>query len=165
METDYFQHPHRFPQNAVGAFYTTGYQTRETDAPDARMVWCANCLQCEAPEAEAPELLAPLSDENLDTYFVRQPESDAEVARACMAARVCCTAALRYGGKNRSIIQQLQNSPELCDYFIGDDDKLQLTVGADGALLPFAKRIVKREDAECQRKYRLRNKQWWHFWR
>jgi hypothetical protein len=47
-----------FEKNAPGAFYSTG-----------------GCTACGAPEAEAPTLLAPLTDDNLDTYFVRQPET------------------------------------------------------------------------------------------
>ncbi len=102
----------------------------------------ADCLQCEAPEAEAPDLLAVLSKENLDTYFVRQPETADEVERACMAARVCCTGAIRYGGKDKTIINKLGNSPEYCDYFIDADGKLRRTVGDDGDLLPFAHDMV-----------------------
>ena len=121
METDYFHHPRRFPKNADGPFYTTGSQTPETNAADAAMVWCGDCMQCEAPEAEAPELLAPLNDDNLDTYFVKQPTTSSEIANACMAARVCCLSALRYGGRDQSIIKQLQNDPAMCDHIIGGD--------------------------------------------
>ena len=52
------QHPKRCPLNAPGPFYTMG-----------------ECLACEAPEAEAPDLLAPLTGGNYTTYFVRQPET------------------------------------------------------------------------------------------
>ena len=159
MNAEYFQHPHRFPKNATGAFYTTGHQSRESGAPDAPLVWCGDCLWCEAPEAEAPELLAPLDDTNIDTYFLRQPATPEETDHAIMALGVCCVSALRYGGKDRSIIEQLQNNPELCDYII-DNGELRLTIGPDGELLPFAVEIVRRMCAE-----QVHWKKWWKFWR
>lgn len=82
----------RCPLNGPGPFYTTG-----------------QCLACEAPEAEAPELLAPLCDANHTTYFVRQPETPEEVERACRAIQVCCVSDLRYGGTDRTIIERLRN--------------------------------------------------------
>ena len=81
-----------------GPFYTTG-----------------DCLACDAPEHEAPELLAPLSDDNYDTYFVRQPTTPDEVERACRALEVCCVAALRYGGTDPEIIRRLGNDSDYCD--------------------------------------------------
>jgi hypothetical protein len=51
--TDIYQHPRRFPGNAPGAFYTTGQPCVAADAIGGMM---GDCLQCEAPEAEAPEL-------------------------------------------------------------------------------------------------------------
>src|SRR5687768_14251449 len=107
MSEDYFHHPFRFPGNVEGPFYTTGYQTHATDDPQSPLVWCGECLFCEAPEHEAPELLAPLNDHNIDTYFIRQPASPNELEHACNALKVCCVAALRYGGKDRSIIARL----------------------------------------------------------
>lgn len=164
MENDFFHHPRRFPKNADGPFYTTGYPTRETNEAGSPLVWCGDCLQCEAPESEAPELLAPLVDENIDTYFVKQPTTSDEIANACNAARVCCVAALRYGGRDRFVIRQLQNNPEFCDYVIDDQGHLVLAVADDGDLLPFAKRIVKNRRAKWIREQRRRNKKWWQFW-
>ena len=82
--------PHRFRKNVPGPFYTTG-----------------DCLACDAPEHEAPDLLAPLTGDNYDTYFVRQPVTPDEVERACRALEVCCAAALRYGGTDPNIIAGL----------------------------------------------------------
>jgi hypothetical protein len=164
MEIDYFRHPRRFPKNADGPFYTLGTQSRETNSPDAQLVWCGDCLSCEAPELEAPDLLAPLSLENMDTYFVRQPATPEEVANACMAARVCCVAALRYGGRDRSIINQLQNNPELCDYIQSADGQLKTTVNSDGDLLPYAQRMVNARNRRLRREHQKRNKRWWQFW-
>jgi hypothetical protein len=102
------QYPPRFEKNLLGDWYTTG-----------------ECMACGAPEAEAPELLAALSDIDLDTYFVRQPATAAEVEHACRAAEVCCVAAIRYGGRDPSIIRRLGNTGECCDVVIAEDGKLQ----------------------------------------
>jgi len=93
------QRPPHFPKNAPGPFYTTG-----------------ECMACGAPEAEAPELFAPLQGENYDTYFVRQPATPAEVERACRAAEACCVSAVRYGGYDAAILRRLGNKPEYCDH-------------------------------------------------
>lgn len=67
------------------------------------------------PEAEAPDLLSKQEDD-FDTYFVKQPKSPGEIEAACCAIEVCCTNALRYGGKNKDIISRLRNNPEYCDF-------------------------------------------------
>jgi len=76
----------RLDANVPGPFYTTG-----------------QCMACGAPEDAAPDLLAPLTDDNWHTYFVRQPESPDELERACHAVEVCCVSALRYGGADPAI--------------------------------------------------------------
>ena len=93
--------PARFAKNVPGPFYTTG-----------------TCLACAAPENEAPDLLAELSNNNLDTYFVRQPQTPEEVDRACRAIEVCCVLALRYGGTDPAIIRRLGNDPAYCDHIL-----------------------------------------------
>jgi 4Fe-4S single cluster domain of Ferredoxin I len=93
-------HP-RFHKNVPGPFYSTG-----------------ECTACTLPESEAPDLLARLDDENSDTYFIRQPETQAEIERACLAARVCCVDAIRYGGTDQNIILLLGNRPEHCDHLL-----------------------------------------------
>lgn len=136
-----FVHPRRFPANAPGAFYTTGHPCTGTGTVDGMI---GDCLQCEAPEAEAPELLAPLNDDNLNTYFVRQPYTAVETEHACNAIRVCCVCALRYGGTDRSIITKLGNNPEHSDYILDGAGALVRVVGTSGDLLPFAQAIVVR---------------------
>ena len=91
----------RFSKNAEGPFYTTG-----------------ECLACGAPEAEASTLLAELADQQLFTFFVRQPTTPQEIEAACRAAQVCCVSSLRYGGRDPSIIKRLGNTPEFCDHII-----------------------------------------------
>jgi hypothetical protein len=97
----------RHPRNVHGPFYTTG-----------------GCLACGAPESEAPALLAELTDDQLETFFVRQPTTPMEVEAACRAAQVCCVSSLRYAGKDPAIIRRLGNTPEFCDHLIDPDGAL-----------------------------------------
>jgi hypothetical protein len=159
MNDTVFQHPNRFPKNASGPFYTTGFPSTEPDE-NGNCEWGGNCLWCGQPEAEAPELFFPFDDKSYtDTYFVRQPETPEETEQAIMAAKVCCVFAVRYGGQDLSIIRRLDNDPELCDY-ISVEGELRLTVADDGEFLPFAAKIVKKNRAE----WRRQNKKWWQFW-
>jgi uncharacterized protein (TIGR02996 family) len=103
------QHPRRCPLNVAGPFYT-----------------CGDCLACEAPECEAPDLLAELGPGNCTTYFVRQPQTAEEIERACRAAAVCCVADVRYGGTDPKIITRLGNDPLYCDYLLADSPRLVL---------------------------------------
>jgi hypothetical protein len=91
----------RFKKKVPGPFYTSG-----------------ECLACGAPEYMAPDLLAPLDDENYETYFLKQPTTPEEIERACQAIEVCCVDALRYGGNDPSIIKRLGNNPNCCDYLL-----------------------------------------------
>jgi len=113
MSNDHFQHRDRFPKNAPGAFYTLGHLNHEG-------TWCGRCLSCNCPEEEAPTLLAPLTETNSDTYFVRQPETEAEIEQACCAIEVCCVDALRYGGQDPRILARLKRTGN-CDYSISED--------------------------------------------
>jgi len=76
-------------------------------------------MACGAPEQEAPELLASLEGANYDTYFLRQPATNAEAEQACRAAEACCVSAIRYGGRDEAIIRRLGNRPEYCDHQLG----------------------------------------------
>lgn len=141
MTDDYFHHPQRFPKNVEGPFYTTGHPAYVASGGETT-AWCGNCLWCGAPEAQAPDLLAPLTEDNSDTYFVRQPQTPEEIDRACSAIEVCCVSALRYGGKDTAIIQRLHNDPSACDFIIDSQGSLVSTVDSQGNLLSFAKAIV-----------------------
>ena len=121
----------RFWKNAPGPFYTNG-----------------TCLACEAPETEAPDLLAPLTGDNSDTYFVRQPETPEEVERACRALEVCCVVALRYGGTDPEIIRRLGNDPEYCDHLL------------PGGPVPRPDWLAAERAAAAKARRR-----WWQFWR
>jgi hypothetical protein len=164
MADDHFVHPRRFPKNAAGPFYTLGHRCPQITSRDAPRLWCGDCLACEAPEAEAPDLLAPLSEHNIDTYFVRQPKTIDEIERACRAAKVCCVAALRYGGQDRAIIEQLNNSPDFCDYCIDATGSIWLTVKPSGDFSRAAKKLISKYIADYQRAERRANSRWWQFW-
>ena len=105
----------RLPKNAVGDFYTTG-QYRQDERYHAGGIWLGECLACELPEAEAPKLLAELNEDNMDTYFIKQPETDDEISQAIAATRVCCVHAVRYGGRDKAIIKRV--NPRSRDYKI-----------------------------------------------
>jgi uncharacterized protein (TIGR02996 family) len=98
------QHPARCSLTVAGPFYT-----------------CGTCLSCGAPEAEAPDLLAPLGPGQWTTYFLRQPQTAAEIERACQAAWVCCMCDVRYGGTDPLIIARLGNDPLFCDHLLSAD--------------------------------------------
>lgn len=124
----------RFPKSVPGPFYTTG-----------------ECLACTVPEQEAPDLLAPLDEENSDTYFVRQPQTPEEVQRACFAARVCCVSAIRYGGTDPEIIRLLGNREEYCDHLL-PGGPLRLDGESDSRW----KRALGENNVDSP---------WWKFWK
>ena len=97
----------RHPKNADGDFYTTGHLDTEGE-------WCSDCLFCGLPQKEAPDLIAPIDESNTDTYFLRQPKSPEELERAIASTEVCCVDAVRYGGKDKSVLKRIHSS--LCDY-------------------------------------------------
>lgn len=99
----------RFPKNADGDFYTTGYKDCEGN-------WAGECLQCDLPESEAPLLMAPLTEDNNDTYFLKQPANTIELEQAIGATEVCCVDAVRYGGKDKEILRRLDSA--ISDYKI-----------------------------------------------
>jgi hypothetical protein len=99
----------RLPKNIEGDFYATG-------SICTNGTWMSDCTACGLPEYEAPNLLAELNDLNLDTYFIKQPETAGEIEQAISASDVCCTDAIRYGGKDKKIIEKML--PHLCDYKI-----------------------------------------------
>jgi uncharacterized protein (TIGR02996 family) len=118
-----FAHPRRHPMNVAGPFYT-----------------CGDCMACEAPEHEAPSLMADLRESEGLSYFVRQPRTAAEREQACRAIEVCCVEDLRYGGTDPLVIRKLGNDPRYCDFLI-DDAK---DAPVDSAVLASANPVVGR---------------------
>lgn len=96
---NYFVHPERAKENVAGAFYTVD-------------IGC-DCA-CGIPEAIAPSLLATTEDRRYQTYFYKQPETDAELTAAIEAIASCGIHNIRYGGINREIIKRIR--AEQCDY-------------------------------------------------
>ena len=99
--SEWYAHPRRFFKNVPGPFYTLGEA-------------CGDCLWCGLPEEEASDLLAPLGNNNTDTYFVKQPQLSEEIEQACCAIEVCCVGALRYGGKDSTVLKRLHS--DYCDF-------------------------------------------------
>jgi hypothetical protein len=142
MSNDYFQHRERLPKNAPGPFYTLGDITSEG-------TWGGRCLSCNVPEEEAPTLLAPLTERNSDTYFVRQPETEEEIEQACCAIEVCCVDALRYAGRDPKILARLRRT--------GNSD---YSIGGDGVVVaPSEPMETLSEEATTQ------PRKWWQLWK
>ncbi|MEQ9488862.1 MAG: ferredoxin [Alphaproteobacteria bacterium] len=118
------RNPPRISVNVAGDFYATG----DDDYCD--------CLACGVPQEHAPSLLSLLEDDEYQTYFIRQPDSEKEIEQACAAVASCCISALRYGGQSRPVIRRLGNSPEYCDYVTADSGQLLSTLDERGRLLP-----------------------------
>jgi hypothetical protein len=81
------------------------------------------CASCEAPLAEAPDLmeLAQVGD-HPHCRFRRQPQTEDELSRAIRAIRVCCTGALRYAGHDKTVLDRI-GEPTACDVMpVGIDD-------------------------------------------
>ncbi len=87
------RHPYSHPLNAPGDFYVVN----------------EFCIACEAPEAEAPDLMAHDSDgARYHCYFKRQPATREETERACSAVEVGCCGAVRYGGRDPAVLKRLK---------------------------------------------------------
>ena len=67
------------------------------------------CISCRVPETEAPDLMA-FDDEGMSCYFRRQPETPAEVDRACRAVEVSCCDAVQYDGDDPQILARLSRA-------------------------------------------------------
>jgi hypothetical protein len=82
------QSPEAYPKNAPGDFIVNDFE----------------CIQCCAPEAEAPTLM---DNDGTSCYFKKQPETPEEIEQALNAVHVCCIGAVRYCGSNQQIIERL----------------------------------------------------------
>src|SRR5207247_861312 len=101
----------RYPLNVPGDFYVEN----------------GMCIACTAPEREAPELMShdPVAHAGYHCYFQRQPETAQELDLAISAVNVGCCGAVRYGGRNASVIRRLTalGILEACDC-AADQDKI-----------------------------------------
>jgi hypothetical protein len=97
----------RYAQNAVGDFYV------EKDL----------CLQCMAPEAEAPELMG-FDEKSGNCYFKRQPATPEELEHAIAAVSVSDIQALRYGGHNEYVLRRLRKlgASDCCDLLVSEQE-------------------------------------------
>lgn len=60
--------------------------------------------------------MSPLTEDDPDTYFVRQPSTEAELEQAIAATEVCCVDAVRYAVTDPAILRRLH--PDVCDFRI-----------------------------------------------
>lgn len=92
----------RYPENVKGDFY----------------VMNDICINCGAPEEQAPDLIEHSKNEYGHCYFKKQPKTDDEIERAITALAVSCISGLRYGGKDEKIIKRLYEigEGEQCDH-------------------------------------------------
>ena len=108
------------------------------------------------PESEAPDLMAPLTDDNYDTYFIRQPKTQEEIEQAIGATEVCCVDAVRYGGQDKKILRRL--GPSICDYLISPNGEVvlndcEVTSNTYEIISSYKQYIV------------VDKKRWWMFWK
>jgi hypothetical protein len=96
--------PH--PSNAPGPFYVV----RE------------GCMACTAPEYEAPDLMAHVTEPYYHCYFKKQPSTAEEVERAIWAS---CCGAVRYASAEPDVIARLSQleSASSCDQLTGESDR------------------------------------------
>lgn len=97
----------RYPQNALGDFYV------EKDL----------CLQCMAPEDEAPELMG-FDEESRNCYFKRQPVAPEELEHAMAAVSVSEIQGLRYAGNNKYVLRRLRKlgAADCCDVLVSEQE-------------------------------------------
>jgi hypothetical protein len=68
-----------------------------------------------APESDAPELMGFAKPDGW--FFPRQPETPGELDHAINAVRVSCVEALRYAGRDTTVLERLheRGCGHLCD--------------------------------------------------
>ncbi|AQT58888.1 hypothetical protein B0D95_01380 [Cellvibrio sp. PSBB023] len=64
---------------------------------------------CGLPEEFATSLLKNTNDRRWQTYFFKQPESQAELELAIKVVNLCPIHDIRYGGKDPEIISQISS--------------------------------------------------------
>ncbi len=89
------------PRNAPGPFYVENRQ----------------CIACDAPYHEAPDLMGYETEEGYHCHFKKQPSTSDEVDRAIQACRVSCVRAVRYAGNDPAILERFQElrAAHACD--------------------------------------------------
>jgi hypothetical protein len=96
-----------YSQNAPGDFYV------EKDV----------CLQCMAPEVEAPELMG-FDKRSGDCYFKKQPATPEEIEHAIAAVSVSEIQGLRYKGNDEYVLGRLRElaAADCCDVLMSEHE-------------------------------------------
>lgn len=89
------------------------------NAPGPFYVAHNDCLACEAPLHEAPDLMDWGGEPGYTHHcrFHRQPQTEDELAQAVRAIQVCCTLAVRYAGNDKTILDRI-DPPDACDQLL-----------------------------------------------
>lgn len=97
----------RYSQNVAGDFYV------EKDV----------CLQCMAPELEAPELMG-FDKRSGNCYFKKQPATPEELEHAIAAVSVSEIQGLRYAGNNDLVLRRLSKlgASDCCDVLVSEQE-------------------------------------------
>lgn len=97
----------RYSQNSDGDFYVEKDQ----------------CLQCMAPENEAPGLMG-FDKKEAHCYFRKQPSTRTEIDQAIAAVSVSEIQGLRYAGNDEYVLRRLRElgARDCCDALAGDED-------------------------------------------
>lgn len=94
----------RHPLNTEGDFY----------------VLDRSCIECQAPEREAPDLMGHDCPERpgYQCFFQKQPATNDELERAIHAVAVGCCGSVRYGGTDPFVLRRLQElrAEDACDF-------------------------------------------------
>lgn len=89
---------------------------------------------------EAPILLSPVTDDDPDTYFIKQPSSAKEIRQAICAMDVCCVSAVRYRGNDPEILKRAD--PDACDNMRPEYNRNKIQQQKD-TLLDHLKNIIR----------------------
>ena len=71
------------------------------NAPGCFIVADSYCIQCCAPQTEAPDLM---DNDDTSCYFSKQPRTPDEVDRAIKAVCVSCCGAVRYVAEEHTVV-------------------------------------------------------------
>lgn len=93
------------------------YNGHSKNAPGPFYVVNDECIACQAPEQEAPDVMAHV-DRNgagYHCYFKRQPTTAEELEQAILSVVVSCCGAVRYAGSDPEVLRRISEWSECRD--------------------------------------------------